>query len=82
MNPNGTALSGHFYAVGVGPGASDLLTLRAGEEIEGDLLGTAVIAVVVALMPLVAPSASWISDGTGVLAGLLIGLPLALAGER
>ena len=60
----------------------DLLTLRAGEEIEGDLLGTAVIAVVVALMPLVAPSASWISDGTGVLAGLLIGLPLALAGER
>ena len=40
------------------------------------------IAVVVALMPLVAPSASWISDGTGVLAGLLIGLPLALAAER
>jgi membrane associated rhomboid family serine protease len=60
----------------------DLLSLRAGEEIEGDLLGTAVIAVVVALMPLVAPSASWISDATGVLAGTLIGLPLALAGKR
>ena len=30
----------------------DLLALRAGEEIDGDLLGTAVIAVVVALMPL------------------------------
>jgi hypothetical protein len=60
----------------------DLLTLRAGEEIEGDLLGTAVIALVVALMPLAVPGASWISDGTGVLAGLLVGLPLALAGER
>jgi membrane associated rhomboid family serine protease len=60
----------------------DLLSLRAGEEIEGDLLGTAVIAVVIALMPLAVPGASWISDGIGVVAGLLIGLPLALAGER
>jgi membrane associated rhomboid family serine protease len=60
----------------------DLLSLRRGEDIEGDLLGTAVIGVVVALMPLAAPSASWISAGIGVLAGILIGLPLALAGER
>jgi membrane associated rhomboid family serine protease len=59
----------------------DLLALRAKEEIEGDLLGTAVIAVVVALMPLVAPGASWISAATGVAAGIVIGLPLALAGE-
>jgi membrane associated rhomboid family serine protease len=60
----------------------DLLSLRAGEEIEGDLLGTAVIAAVVALMPLAVPGASWISDGIGAVAGLLIGLPLALAGDR
>ncbi|MBV9944961.1 MAG: rhomboid family intramembrane serine protease [Solirubrobacterales bacterium] len=60
----------------------DLLSLRAREEIEGDLLGTAVIAVVVALMPLAAPGASWISAATGAAAGILIGLPLALAGER
>jgi hypothetical protein len=60
----------------------DLLSLRAKEDIEGDLLGTAVIGVVVALMPLVVPGASWVSDATGLLAGLLIGLPLALAGER
>ncbi len=60
----------------------DLLSLRAGEEIEGDLLGTAVIGVVVALMPLAAPGASWVSAGIGVLAGILIGLPLALAGDR
>jgi rhomboid family protein len=60
----------------------DLLSLRAGEEIEGDLLGTAVIGVVVALMPLAVPNASWISAGIGAAAGLLIGLPLALAGDR
>ena len=60
----------------------DLLSLRAGEEIEGDLLGTAVIAVVVALMPLAVATASWIPAGIGVAAGLVIGLPLAIAGER
>ena len=56
----------------------DLLSLRAGEEIDGDLLGTAVIAVVVALMPLAAPGASWVAAGVGVVAGILVGLPLAL----
>jgi len=55
----------------------DLLALRAGEEIEGDLLGTAVIAVVVGLMPLAVTSSSWIADAVGVLAGLVIGLSLA-----
>jgi len=60
----------------------DLLSLRAGEEIDGDLLGTAVVGVVVLLMPLAAPGASWISAGVGVLTGILIGLPLALTGER
>lgn len=60
----------------------DLLALRAKQEIEGDLLGTAVIGAVVALMPVAVPGTSWISAGVGVLAGLLIGLPLALTGER
>jgi len=59
----------------------DLLSLRAHREIEGDLLGTAVVGVVVALMPLAAPGASWIPEGVGVAAGLLIGLPLALTGD-
>jgi membrane associated rhomboid family serine protease len=56
---------------------ADLLALRAGEEIEGDLIGTAAIATVVALMPLVVRDASWVADGVGVLAGFAIGLPLA-----
>jgi len=60
----------------------DLLALRAGEEIDGDLLGAAVIFVVVLLMPLVGAGASWVSAGVGVLTGILIGLPLALTGER
>jgi len=55
----------------------DLMALRAGEEIEGDLLGTAVIAVAVALMPLADVHASWIADGAGVLAGLLLGIPIS-----
>jgi membrane associated rhomboid family serine protease len=58
----------------------DLLSLRRGEEIEGDLLGTAVIGAAVALMPLVVsyPGASWISDAVGALGGAVVGLPLAL----
>jgi membrane associated rhomboid family serine protease len=59
----------------------DLLSLRARRDIEGDLLGTAVVAVVVALMPVAVPTASWIPEGVGVAAGLLLGLPLALAGD-
>ncbi len=55
----------------------DLLSMRAGEEIDGDLLGTLVIGAVVALMPLAAIHASWIADGVGVAAGLVGGLALA-----
>jgi membrane associated rhomboid family serine protease len=60
----------------------DLIALRAGEEIEGDLLGAAVVGGVVALMPLVVSDASWIADGAGALAGATLGLPLARLGGR
>ncbi len=56
---------------------SDLLALRAGEDVDGDLIGAAAIAVAVALMPLAVPQASWIADGVGVIAGFAVGLPLA-----
>jgi membrane associated rhomboid family serine protease len=55
----------------------DLLALRAGEEVEGDLIGTAVFAAAVAFMPLATTEASWVSDAVGVAAGVLLGLPLA-----
>jgi membrane associated rhomboid family serine protease len=82
--PNTVVLGGNGIALAllVAWAVPDLLTLRRREEIDGDLIGTAAIALVVALMPLVAVGASWIADGTGVVAGLLVGLPLALARDR
>jgi membrane associated rhomboid family serine protease len=58
----------------------DLLALRRRHEIDGDVLGTVLIGVVVALMPLVVafPAPSWVADGVGVLGGIAIGLPLAM----
>ena len=60
----------------------DLLTLRRGGEVEGDLIGAAAFAIAVALMPLADVNASWIADGVGVLAGFGIGVPLALLTNR
>jgi membrane associated rhomboid family serine protease len=77
LGANGAAL-----ALLVAWAIPDLLSLQAGEEIDADLLGTAAIAIVVALMPLVVKDSSWISDGVGVLAGLVVGLPLARAQFR
>ncbi len=60
----------------------DLLDLRRGGEVEGDLIGAAAFGVAVALMPLAVTDTSWIAVGVGVVAGFAIGLPLALIGER
>jgi membrane associated rhomboid family serine protease len=71
LGANGAAL-----ALLVAWAIPDLLAQRAHREIDGDLLGTGVLACVVALMPLAAPDASWLSDGVGVLAGVAVGYPL------
>ena len=60
----------------------DVIAVRRREEIDGDLIGTAAIAVVVGLMPLAVSDVSWIADGVGILAGLLVGWPLALLADR
>jgi membrane associated rhomboid family serine protease len=60
----------------------DLLALRSGEDIDGDLIGTAAIGVAVALMPLAVPQASWMADAVGVAAGVAVGLPLARLAPR
>ena len=60
----------------------DLMAVRAGEEIEGDLLGSVVFGAVIALMPLVVSDASWVADGAGALAGIAVGVPLAQLGGR
>jgi hypothetical protein len=48
-----------------------------GEEYDGDLLGTAVFAAVLLLMPLAVLDASPIAGFAGGAAGLLVGLVLA-----
>ncbi|HLY49478.1 MAG TPA: rhomboid family intramembrane serine protease [Solirubrobacteraceae bacterium] len=88
----GTAASAAFYSqpfVLGGNGAAlalicawlvpDLISLRRGEEIDGDLLGAVVIGVAVALMPAVVDGASWVSDAVGVAGGFAVGVPLALS---
>ena len=77
MGGNGAALA--LLCAWVVP---DLLALRAGEDVDGDLLGTLVIGIVVALMPLAVPGASWIADAVGVVAGFAVGLPLARLAQR
>jgi hypothetical protein len=47
--------------------------------VDSDVIGAAVIAAVVLLMPLAAPHATWVSGGFGLVLGLTLGLPLALA---
>jgi membrane associated rhomboid family serine protease len=77
MGANGGAL-----AMVIAWAIPDLLSLRGGEDVEGDLIGTAAIGAAVALMPLAAPGASWVADGVGALTGLVVGLPLARLGRR
>jgi hypothetical protein len=60
----------------------DLLAWRAGEDYDGDLLGTAVIAVAVALMPLAWAHASWLAGAVGVLVGIGLGYPLTRFAAR
>ena len=55
----------------------DLLRRRAGEEYEGDLLGTGAIALVLLALPLARPEASAVAGGVGVLAGYGAGVALA-----
>ena len=69
---NGAAL-GLAAAYAVRP----VLELRRGEEPEADLLGVAVITLVLLLMPLAASEASPTAGAAGLLAGLACGIPLA-----
>ena len=82
--PNAVALGGNGIALALlcAWAVPDLIALSNGEDIDGDLLGTAAIAIVVALMPLAVTQASWIADGVGIAFGLAAGWPLALLSER
>ncbi len=60
----------------------DLLDTRANREIDGDLLGVAVFAVLLLAMPLAVHEANAIAGATGLVVGLLVGLPLARIARR
>jgi hypothetical protein len=72
-----TGGNGAALALLVAWAMEDLVAVNAGHEIDGDLIGTGVFAVVIALMPLAVGDASWIADGVGVVAGAVVGYPLA-----
>jgi membrane associated rhomboid family serine protease len=55
----------------------DLLRRRRGEDAEGDLVGVGVLVVLMLAMPLATREASWVAGVTGLVGGLLAGLPLA-----
>jgi membrane associated rhomboid family serine protease len=59
----------------------DLLDLRRGGEIEGDLIGVAVIAAVLLLIPLPVEDADWLAGLAGFGIGLGLGMPLARLGR-
>ncbi len=54
----------------------DLILLTGKRDYDGDLLGTAVLAGVIALMPVAAPQASWVAAGVGAVVGLVFGFLL------
>jgi Rhomboid family len=76
LGANGAAL-----ALLVAWAIPDVRDLRGGMEIDGDLLGAGVIALVVFLMPAFVPEADWLAGATGIVAGLAVGLPLARLGR-
>jgi membrane associated rhomboid family serine protease len=60
----------------------DLLERRRGGETESDLLGAAVVAGTLALLPLVADEANWLAGAGGLVAGLVMGLLLSAFARR
>ena len=81
VDPTPLAIGGNGAALGLlcAWAVPDLMARSRGEEYDGDLLGTAVFAAVLLLMPLAVVEASAIAGFAGGAAGLLVGLVLARA---
>jgi membrane associated rhomboid family serine protease len=81
IDPSPFAIGGNGAALGMLCAwvVPDLVARSRGEDYEGDLLGTAVFAAVLLLMPLATTEASAIAGFAGGAAGMLIGLLLARA---
>ena len=81
IDPTPLAIGGNGAALGLlcAWAVPDLIARRRGEEYEGDLLGTAVFAAALLLMPLAVTEASAIAGFAGGALGMLAGLMLARA---
>jgi len=79
VDPSPLAIGGNGAALGLlcAWAVPDLMARSRGEEYDGDLLGTAVFAAVLLLMPVAVLDASPIAGFAGGAAGLLVGLLLA-----
>jgi ABC-type antimicrobial peptide transport system permease subunit len=84
LEPAGLSIGANGLALGLlaAWAMPDLLAWRRDDDWEGDLLGTAVIAAVLLLMPLAVRQASAVAGLTGVVAGVVVGYPLARASGR
>ncbi|HEX7301071.1 MAG TPA: rhomboid family intramembrane serine protease [Solirubrobacteraceae bacterium] len=81
IDPSPVAVGGNGAALGLlcAWAVPDLVARTRGGDYEGDLLGTAVFAVVLLLMPLATTEASAIAGFAGGAIGMLLGLLLARA---
>lgn len=79
-----TALGGNGAALAllVAWAIPDLRDVRRGREIEGDLLGAGVFAAVLLLLPVAVEWADPLAGATGLVAGALLGYPLARLAAR
>jgi membrane associated rhomboid family serine protease len=76
LDPTPLALGGHGAALALllAWAVPDLQALRRGREVESDMVGVAVIAVVLALLPIAVPEASSLAALGGAIAGILLGI--------
>jgi len=74
-----TALGGNGAALAllVAWAIPDLREARRGREVDGDLLGAAVFAIVLLLLPVAVDWADPLAGATGLVAGAALGYPLA-----
>ena len=81
VDPTPLAVGGNGAALGLlcAWAVPDLIARSRGEEYDGDLLGTAVVAALLLLMPLAVTDASAIAGFAGGAAGMVAGLLLARA---
>lgn len=77
LGANGAAL-----ALLVAWAIPDLLEVRRGREVDGDLLGAAVFGAVLLLLPLAVVTADELAGFVGVAVGLALGYPLARFSAR